>query len=355
LATSPRNPELFVDDPGKLYRQRRHATQAKGLETLDRKVEVEGPSKSPRESPPSSPKEDQPQSPPMGEQPQPEHGPCTPDIIDLPIINLQDAERPFKIKVSTIHMTIARALERFNEYIRVEFLEWHIGKRRMEKMEIEKEAQHIKAAKARSTCEECEENDHVQGKPRFNASSSVQDLVPLCTQFKDLMDEQAEINKDADTKFEAMEKILKNLDDKVMEVGSSIHEVFIMMKMLQTQVGQLVRRPMGNKGEYLRQPQGPETAKATQTHSGEMKDHTKETMKITTEGPKFEMPGHYMKEVVAYVKTKRQSQPVKTKKMTKPKILAPLFEFIFFLTFVLLLGALGNKVSILSTLITLSL
>jgi hypothetical protein len=177
----------------------------------------------------------------------------------------------------------------------------------MEKMEIEKEAQHIKAAKARSTCEECEENDHVQGKPRFNASSSVQDLVPLCTQFKDLMDEQAEINKDADTKFEAMEKILKNLDDKVMEVGSSIHEVFIMMKMLQTQVGQLVRRPMGNKGEYLRQPQGPETAKATQTHSGEMKDHTKETMKITTEGPKFEMPGHYMKEVVAYVKTKRQS------------------------------------------------
>jgi hypothetical protein len=27
-------------------------------------------------------------------------------------------------------------------------------KRRMEKMEIEKEAQHLKAAKARSTCEE---------------------------------------------------------------------------------------------------------------------------------------------------------------------------------------------------------
>jgi hypothetical protein len=38
-------------------------------------------------------------------------------------------------------MTIAGALERFNEYIRAEFLEWHIGllKRRMEKMEIEKE------------------------------------------------------------------------------------------------------------------------------------------------------------------------------------------------------------------------
>jgi hypothetical protein len=76
---------------------------------------------------------------------------------------------------------------------------------------------------------------------------------------------------------------------------------------------------MGNKGEFLRQSQGPETAKATQTHSGEMEDHTKETTKITTEGPKFEMSSHYMKELVASVKTKGQSQPVRTKKMTKPK------------------------------------
>jgi hypothetical protein len=55
----------------------------------------------------------------MGEQPQPERKIelCTPEIVDLPIINLQDAGRPFKIKVSTIRMTIARALERFNEYI----------------------------------------------------------------------------------------------------------------------------------------------------------------------------------------------------------------------------------------------
>jgi hypothetical protein len=60
LATSPRNPNVFVDDPGKLYRRRRHATQAKGLETLDSKAEVEGPPESPRESPPPSPKEDQP-------------------------------------------------------------------------------------------------------------------------------------------------------------------------------------------------------------------------------------------------------------------------------------------------------
>jgi hypothetical protein len=53
-------------------------------------------------------------------------------------------------------MTIARALEHFNEYIRAEFLEWHIGllERRMEKMETEHEAQDLRAAEARSTCEE---------------------------------------------------------------------------------------------------------------------------------------------------------------------------------------------------------
>jgi hypothetical protein len=121
-----KKPKLsFVDDPGKLYRQRRRATQAKGLETLDSKAEVEGPSESPRESPPPSPKVDQPQPPSMEEQPQPERELelCTPDIVDLPIINLQDAGRLFKIKVSTIRMTIARALERFNEYIRARFLE----------------------------------------------------------------------------------------------------------------------------------------------------------------------------------------------------------------------------------------
>jgi hypothetical protein len=103
---------------------------------------------------------------------------------------------------------IAEALERFNENMRAEFLEWHIGllKRRMEKMDIEREAQDLKATKARSTCEDCEEYDHVQGKPRFNASSSIQDLVPLCTQLKNFMDAQAKINKDVITKFEAMEK-----------------------------------------------------------------------------------------------------------------------------------------------------
>jgi chromosome segregation ATPase len=158
--------------------------------------------------------------------------------------------------------TIVEALERFNKYMRAEFLEWHIDflKRRMEKMEIERGAQDLKAAEARSTCEECEEYGHVQGKPRFNAGSSIQDLVPLCTQLKNFMDEQAKINKDAVTKFEAMEKELENLDGKVTEVGSSIREVYIMMNMLEKQVGQLVGHPMGNKGEFLRQPQGHETA-----------------------------------------------------------------------------------------------
>jgi hypothetical protein len=133
------------------------------------------------------------------------------------------------------------------------------------------------------------------------------------------MDEQAKINKDAVTKFEAMEKMLGNLDGKVTEVGSSIREVFIMMKMLETQVGQLVGRPMGSKGKLSIQSQGPEKVKATQTHARVMEHHTKETTKIMTEGPEFEMPSHYMKEVVASVKTKGQSQPVKTKNMTKPK------------------------------------
>jgi hypothetical protein len=56
----------------------------------------------------------------------------------------------------------------------------------------------------------------------INASSSIQDLVSLYTQLKDFMDEQAKINKDAVTKFEAMKKVLENLYGKVMEVGSSI-------------------------------------------------------------------------------------------------------------------------------------
>jgi hypothetical protein len=83
---------------------------------------------------------------------------------------------------------IVEALECFNEYMQAEFHDWPIGflMRRMEKME--REAQYLKAAEARSMCEECEEYNHVQGKPQFNASSPIQDFVPLCTQLKDFMD-----------------------------------------------------------------------------------------------------------------------------------------------------------------------
>jgi hypothetical protein len=40
--------------------------------------------------------------------------------------------------------------------------------------------------------------------------------------FKNFMDEQAKINEDVVTKLKAMEKMLKNLDGKVTEVGSTI-------------------------------------------------------------------------------------------------------------------------------------
>jgi hypothetical protein len=155
--------------------------------------------------------------------------------------------------------------------------------RRLEKMEIEKkEAQDLKATEARSTCEECGEYVHVhkdcpkeakvldymrkgdlpnflygQGRPQFNASSSIPNSVPLRIQLKDLMDEQAKINKDAVTKFEAIDKVLENIDSKVTEGGSSNHQVLNMMKMLETQVGQLVGRLSANKGKLPGQPKVP--------------------------------------------------------------------------------------------------
>jgi hypothetical protein len=96
-------PDNFVDDPEKLYRLRRHeAHQAKKLDFVDSKSEDQGSSGSPKNSPPQSPRENR--LPPMGEQPQEcKIGElCTPDIIDLPIVNLTEIERPFEIKTSTI-------------------------------------------------------------------------------------------------------------------------------------------------------------------------------------------------------------------------------------------------------------
>jgi hypothetical protein len=130
-------------------------------------------------------------------------------------------------------------------------------------------------------------------------------------QLKDFMDEQAKIDKDTVTKFKAIDKVLENIDSKVTEVGSSNHQVLNMMKMLKTQVGQLVGLLSTNEGKLPGQPQGPKTAKAIQTRSGkETEDpkHSRGAIKpkpstkaeefakekvteIITEEPEFEMPG----------------------------------------------------------------
>jgi hypothetical protein len=62
------------------------------------------------------------------------------------------------------------------------------------------------------------------------------------------MDDQAKINKEIVTKFKAIDKVLENIDSKLTEVGSSNHQVLNMMKMLETQVGQLAGRLSSNEG-----------------------------------------------------------------------------------------------------------
>jgi hypothetical protein len=96
----------FVDDPEKLYKlRRRKAHQAKKLDFVDSKSEDKGSKESPKNPPPQSPRENR--LPPMGEQPPQERNIgelCTQDIIDLPILNLEEIGRPFEIKTSTIRM-----------------------------------------------------------------------------------------------------------------------------------------------------------------------------------------------------------------------------------------------------------
>jgi hypothetical protein len=124
------------------------------------------------------------------------------------------------------------------------------------------------------------------------------------------MDEQAKINKDTVTKFKAIDKVLENIDSKVTEAGSSNHQVLNMMKMLETQMGQLAGRLTNNEGKLPGQPKGPESAKAIQTRLGkeaedpersagarkpkpsaEAEEFAKEEVtKIVTEEPEFEMP-----------------------------------------------------------------
>jgi hypothetical protein len=74
------------------------------MDFVDSKLEDEGSLESLKKSPPQSSRENR--LPPMGEQPQERKigELCTPDIIDLPILNLADIGRPFEIKTSTILM-----------------------------------------------------------------------------------------------------------------------------------------------------------------------------------------------------------------------------------------------------------
>jgi hypothetical protein len=98
-------PDNFVDDPEKLYRlRRREAHQAKKLDFVDSKSEDEGSSESPNNLPPQSLRKNR--LPPMGDQPQERKlgELCTPDIVDLPMLNLTEIGRPFEIKTSTIRM-----------------------------------------------------------------------------------------------------------------------------------------------------------------------------------------------------------------------------------------------------------
>jgi hypothetical protein len=91
-------PDNFVDDPEKLYRlRRREAQQAKKLDFVDSKLEDEGLLESPKNSPPQSPRKNR--LPPMKEQQQVRKigELCTPNIIDLPILNLAEIRRPFEI------------------------------------------------------------------------------------------------------------------------------------------------------------------------------------------------------------------------------------------------------------------
>jgi hypothetical protein len=179
--------------------------------------------------------------------------------------------------------------------------------RRLEKMEIEKkEAQDFKAAEARSTCEECGEYGHA----RKDCSEDAKVLDYMRKgELPNFRYRQAKINKYTVTKFKTIDKVLENIDSKVTEVGSSNHQVLNMMKMLETQVGQLAGRLTNDEGKLPGQPKGPESAKAIQTRSGketedpersagarklkpsaEAEEIVKEKVTgIVTEEPEFEM------------------------------------------------------------------
>ena len=94
LSNKPKN---FVDDPEKIYRQRRREERSK--------VEADGSSSSPQATPPTSPKEAPlHQGMALPEQERTIGELCTPDVRDLPIQNLDNIGVPFEIKTSIIRM-----------------------------------------------------------------------------------------------------------------------------------------------------------------------------------------------------------------------------------------------------------
>jgi hypothetical protein len=108
---------------------------------------------------------------------------------------------------------------------------------------------------------------------------------------KEFMDEQAKINKDTVTKFKTIYKVLENIDSKVMEVGSSNHQVLNMMKTLETQVGQLAGRLTNDEGKLPGQPKSPESAKAIQTRSGKETEDPERSARARKPKPSAEMEG----------------------------------------------------------------
>jgi hypothetical protein len=123
---------------------------------------------------------------------------------------------------------------------------------------------------------------------------------------KEFMDEQAKINKDTVTKFKTIDKVLENIDSKVTEVGSSNHQVLNMMKMLETQVGQLAGRLTNDEGKLPGQPKGPESAKAIQTRSGKETEDPKHSAGARKPKPSAEAEG-IAKEKVTGIVTKSPS------------------------------------------------
>jgi hypothetical protein len=115
------------------------------------------------------------------------------------------------------------------------------------------------------------------------------------------MDEQAKINKDNVTKFKTIDKVLENINRKVMEVGTSNHQVLNMMKMLETQVGQLAGRLTNDEGELPGQPKSPESAKAIQTCSGKETEDSERSAGARKPKPSAETEGVAKEKVTGIV------------------------------------------------------